>query len=183
MSIRIHTVGASGSGTTTLAKAIAQKLGCPHFDSDDYYWEKTDPPFATKRSIEERLELLQKNLSRQASWALSGSLVSWGDPIIPHFSHVVFLYIPPQTRLKRLKLREQLRYGDRIESGGDMEKIHADLMEWAAKYDQGGLEVRSKKVHEEWFKKLKCPLFRIEEDLPTEKQVELVLSSISSIRI
>lgn len=183
MSIRIHTVGASGSGTTTLAKAIAQKLGCPHFDSDDFYWEKTDPPFTAKRSIEERLELLEKDLSRQASWVLSGSLVSWGDPIIPNFTHVVFLYIPPLIRLERLKLREQLRYGRRIEPGGDMEKIHADLMEWAAKYDQGGLEVRSKKMHEEWFKKLKCPLIRIEEDLPTERQIELVLSMFSRIRI
>jgi adenylate kinase family enzyme len=35
---RIHILGASGSGTTTLAKALANELGYKHFDTDDYYW-------------------------------------------------------------------------------------------------------------------------------------------------
>ena len=33
---RLHTLGASGSGTTTLGRALAERLQCPHFDTDDY---------------------------------------------------------------------------------------------------------------------------------------------------
>jgi predicted kinase len=33
---RLHLLGASGSGTTTLGRALAQRLGCPHFDTDDW---------------------------------------------------------------------------------------------------------------------------------------------------
>jgi len=35
---RIHILGASGSGTTTLGRALAERLQCPHFDTDDYFW-------------------------------------------------------------------------------------------------------------------------------------------------
>jgi len=34
--------GASGSGTTTLAKELARVLNFAHFDADDYYWQKQD---------------------------------------------------------------------------------------------------------------------------------------------
>ena len=35
---RIHILGAAGSGTTTLGRALAERLQCPHFDTDDYFW-------------------------------------------------------------------------------------------------------------------------------------------------
>ena len=38
MKNRVHIFGASGSGTTTIAQAVSEKLGYKHFDSDDYYW-------------------------------------------------------------------------------------------------------------------------------------------------
>jgi len=35
--MRVHIVGASGSGTTTLGRALATQLGCPHVDTDDVF--------------------------------------------------------------------------------------------------------------------------------------------------
>jgi Shikimate kinase len=43
---RIHILGASGSGTTTLGRALAERLQYPHFDTDDSFWVPTDPPSA-----------------------------------------------------------------------------------------------------------------------------------------
>ena len=37
---RIHISGSSGSGTTTLAGALAGKTGYAHFNTDDYYFTK-----------------------------------------------------------------------------------------------------------------------------------------------
>jgi adenylate kinase family enzyme len=175
MIYRIHTVGGSGSGTTTLAKALAEKLRSPHFDSDDYYWEPTNPPFTTKRSVEKRLELLHKDLAQHESWALSGSLVSWGESIFPQLTHIVFLDIPPAVRMARLRERERARHGNRIDPGGDMHKIHTDFIEWAMRYDTAGLEQRSKKMHEEWLKQFNCPVIRIQEALPVDQLVKLVI--------
>ena len=41
----IHILGASGSGTSTLAKAISLRHGHRFLDTDDFYWKPTDPPF------------------------------------------------------------------------------------------------------------------------------------------
>ena len=46
---RVHVFGASGSGTTTLGRALAEALGSVHLDTDAYFWESTDPPFTTIR--------------------------------------------------------------------------------------------------------------------------------------
>jgi adenylate kinase family enzyme len=54
VSRRVHILGASGSGTTTLAQALAARLGCPHYDTDHYYWLPSDPPFQHIREREAR---------------------------------------------------------------------------------------------------------------------------------
>lgn len=43
--MHIHITGASGSGTTTLGRALAQALGWRYLDADRYYWLPTSPPF------------------------------------------------------------------------------------------------------------------------------------------
>ena len=44
----IHIFGASGSGTSTLGRAVAEKTGYAFLDSDDYIWAPTDPPFTSR---------------------------------------------------------------------------------------------------------------------------------------
>jgi adenylate kinase family enzyme len=104
---RIHIFGASGSGTTTLAAALAAKHGHRHLDTDDFYWFGTDPPFRHVRPVGERLALLRRALADSPSWVLSGSLCGWGDPFIPEFDLVVFLVVPTEVRLARLRAREE----------------------------------------------------------------------------
>ena len=58
MAGRVHILGASGSGTTTLAQALAARLGCPHHDVDDYFWLPSDPPFQHIRDVEPRRVML-----------------------------------------------------------------------------------------------------------------------------
>lgn len=38
---RLFIMGASGSGTTTLGRAIANEWAVPHADADDYFWQPT----------------------------------------------------------------------------------------------------------------------------------------------
>ena len=60
---RIHIVGASSSGTTTLGAELAGRLGAAHLDTDDFFWEATDPPFTTKRPEAERVALMEGELA------------------------------------------------------------------------------------------------------------------------
>jgi adenylate kinase family enzyme len=94
---RIHILGASGSGTTTLGRALAERLESPHFDTDDYFWLPTDPPFTHQRERTERQQRLMDDLTAHDAWVVSGSLCGWGDVAIPLFELVVFLWIPHEV--------------------------------------------------------------------------------------
>jgi adenylate kinase family enzyme len=179
-SLRIHITGASGTGTTTLGRALAAELNCPHFDTDDYFWQPTDPPYQQKRDLEERSRLLLADLEAHPRWVLSGSIGSWGDFAIPLFNLVIFLRIPTELRLERLARREYADFGDAILPGGTMHQIYTEFMEWAARYDTAGLEQRSLKTHEQWLDQLPCPILRLEGDMPVDERVRRTIQTINS---
>ena len=64
---RVCIIGASGTGKTTLGKALTSRLQCSHFDSDDFYHYPTDPPYLKQRSPDERVTLLQEGVDPHAS--------------------------------------------------------------------------------------------------------------------
>jgi adenylate kinase family enzyme len=82
---RIHILGASGAGTTTLGRALAERLQSPHFDTDDYFWLPTDPSLTHQRERTEHQQLLMDDLTAHDAWVVSGSLCRWGDVAIPLF--------------------------------------------------------------------------------------------------
>ena len=154
----IYLYGPSGAGTTTLGRTLAAELGWRHMDTDDYFWKPTDPPYTVKRPIERRLELMEKELDREAvGTVLSGALDGWGDPLIPRFSLAVRLEVEQSVRLERLRARELAAFGERILPGGDMHENHREFMEWAARYDTAGPEQRSLARQKTWETGLPCP--------------------------
>lgn len=171
----IHILGASGSGTSTLGAALASHSGYTHFDTDRYYWMPTHPPFQIPREKEERIHMLQYDLKSTEKWVLTGSLCGWGDVFIPLFELVVYLWIPSDVRMKRLLQREKERYGiDAIRPGGTRHQEYKDFMRWAARYDEGDINLRSKTMHEQWLAALNCPILRFEGDISTEDRVQRI---------
>ena len=172
---RIHIVGASGSGTSSLAAELAGRYGHRHLDTDDFYWRRTDPPFREKRPPEERLASLRTTFQEAKRWVLSGSLCGWGDPLIPEFEVVVFLLVPTPVRLARLRAREIERYGRQaIAPGGALHEAHVEFLEWAGRYDTGDPEMRSRAMHEAWLAALPCSVVRLEGDLSIVEQRERI---------
>jgi adenylate kinase family enzyme len=78
---RVLVLGATASGTTTLARALANRWSVPHADTDDYFWVPTDPPYTEKRPEEQRLRLMQEMFLPRSAWVLSGSVMGWGEPL------------------------------------------------------------------------------------------------------
>ena len=98
------------------------------------------------------------DLTAHDAWVVSGCLCGWGDVAIPLFELVVFLWVPHAVRMERLHHREHARFGKRILPGGDMYESSQAFLAWAASYDEGGLDIRSRQLHEEWLGILPCPL-------------------------
>ena len=170
----IHIVGASGSGTTTLGKMISQQLGYAHYDSDDYLWLPTDPPFTEKRKIVDRQKLILDDINKTEKCVITGSLCGWGDILIPKFDLVLFLKTPTEVRITRLHEREAKKFGNRIQQGGDMFQIHTDFINWAKTYDTASIDSRSNALHKQWFKKIACPIIELDGTRSPEQNLKII---------
>ena len=174
----IHIFGASGSGTSTLGRALAEKTGFRFMDTDDYYWLSAEPMYTLKRPIPERLALMARDLDECSDAVLSGSLAGWGDPLIPRFTLAVRLVTPTPVRMERLKQREYARYVRRILPGGDLFEQSQAFLAWAAQYDDGLPPLRSRALHDLWQQKLSCPLLTLDGTLSLDKLAEAVLQKL-----
>ncbi len=174
----IHIFGASGSGTSTLGRALAEKTGFRFMDTDDYYWLPAEPMYTLKRPIPERLALMVRDLDECSDAVLSGSLAGWGDPLIPRFTLTVRLNTPTPVRMERLRRREYARYGDRVLPGGDLYEQSQAFLAWAAQYDDGLPPLRSRALHDLWQQKLSCPRLTLDGTLPLDELAEAVLQKL-----
>lgn len=168
MARRIHVMGASGSGTSTLARGLANAFDSQAFDTDDFYWKPTDPPFTDKRPVADRIALMQEVFLPRRDWILSGSFTSWGAPIVPRLTHVIFLALPGAKRLARLRKRERLRADPELTRTPEWQAANAGFLNWAMSYDDPGFAGRSLAAHERWLGGLDIPVIRIDAGAPPE---------------
>jgi adenylate kinase family enzyme len=179
--MKIHLLGPSCSGTSTLGKLIAEKYKIPWYDTDDIFWIKSDPPFTQKREKDQRIKLLIEIFEKNNSLVLSGSAMKWGDFIKDHLDIIIYKYVEQEIRIKRLVEREKNRYGNRIEPENDMYEIHKEFVEWNKKYETGDMEMRSRQSELAWLNEAKCKIIKLEEDKAPEEELKIVSEEINKI--
>jgi adenylate kinase family enzyme len=171
---RVGITGGSGCGVTTLGRALAERLGAAHIDTDDYHWIATDPPYREKRPIPERLRLIAADQARAGRWVMSGTLDDWAAPVAGGLELIVFLEVPAEIRLERLRAREWARFGEALLPGGAMHETNREFVEWAAQYDEGRLPGRSRPRHEAWLARAAVPVLRLDGRLSVDELVDRV---------
>lgn len=167
-------MGASGSGTTTLGRAIANYWAVPHADVDDYFWQPTSPPYRDKRAPAERILLMEAVFLPRSAWVLSGSIMGWGEGLIENFDAVVFLTLNPELRMPRLQLRESVRLREAGDTGDVDDVAYEEFMSWARGYDDPDFAGRNRGRHEQWLTMLSCPVLRLDSSLPVNDLVHAV---------
>ena len=115
------------------------------------------------------------------NWILGGSIVNWRGLTIKNFDLVVFLYLPPEVRIERLRKREYERYGEVIISDPIRRKLHEEFIAWAADYDAAtGIAGRTLHAHESWLHTLDCPIVEIRGDTSVEERIARILRLIDA---
>jgi adenylate kinase family enzyme len=160
--------GAAGSGSTTVARAIACQYGFHHIEVDEALFEPSDPPFLVRRSDVETNAIVAKQLANHKSCVISGSIIGWGESFKSQIDLVVFLHLPVEIRIDRIRRREQKRFGTRVAAGGDMYLQHLAFLDWVRAYETGEANVRSLKQHRAWLSDISKPIVTITEPLSVD---------------
>ena len=167
--MRLLVTGASGSGATTLGRALAEKWGAKFFDVDDYFWLPSEPPYQQQRDTASRLSLLVMDMASAPLSVVAGSVIHWGSELEDSFLSIVFLVLPRELRLSRLRAREKARFG----------QADPKFLEWAAQYDEGDSDLNSRAGDERWLTQRTCPVVRIEGDVSVAERVARVADAFS----
>ena len=155
MSTGIMIIGPSGSGKTTLGKIVAQKLGYPYFDVDDYIWKQnTDNPYTQMYTREEKISRLSKAIEPYEHFVMAGSMSSFHYAFDDKFEMMVFLYVEPDIRVQRVHNRAIERFGERVLEGGDMYESHMKFLEDNRRYEKDGSP--NLKEQKEWMENMSC---------------------------
>jgi len=170
--------GPPGSGTTTLGREVAELLGIPHFDIDDFHWRwDTKIPYTTYHSSDKRVELLTNAINKHHHFIMSGSMWSIRHAFEPMFIMAGYVLAPAEIRAERLRARSLARWGDRVQPGGDMYNAHGayrDYFDTARQYDTDVSPEAYRLQHEQWASLLPCPVLRVDGTLDVGENATMI---------
>lgn len=97
---RVLVIGTSGSGKSTIAARIAERLHLPYFATDPFYWEANWTP-----SPSQKVRELLTSIVEQEAWVLDGNLDEFRAMVWSKADAVVWLDYPFWTTLRRITMR------------------------------------------------------------------------------
>ena len=158
--------GANGSGKTTLGCALADVLGYRHMDIEAYYFRESENPYAAPRTREEVCELLLKDMEQYKNFVFSAVNGDMGERINEKYRLAVFLSVPLDVRLERIRNRAYARFGDRVRPGGDLYEQEEKFFAFVAQ--------RSVDHVERWIRTLSCPVLFLDGSVSVKENVKNV---------
>ena len=135
--MKIHIIGASGSGKTYLASRLAEKNNIPCFDLDSIFWDNS-ASYGAKRSVDERNKLLGEILDNE-NWIIEGVYYDWLDQSFKAADVIYVLDIKTKICKRRI-VKRFLRRKLKLEPGKkETVKSLIALLKWTDEYRNNNL--------------------------------------------
>lgn len=181
MSTGIMLIGPSGSGKTTLGKVVAEKLGYPYLDVDDYIWRRdTAEPYTQMYTRTEKISGLSKDLEPYEHFVMAGSMSSFHYAFDDKFAMMVLLYVEPDIRVQRVHARSIERFGERVLEGGDLYERHLKFLEENRRYEQDGSPNLSEQ--RAWMDSMQCMKIELDGTDSIESNAKIIVENWDKIQ-
>lgn len=131
---RIVLFGNSGSGKTTMARALSAELALPHLDLDSLAWEA----MAVRRRVDESARLIQQFVDANPEWVIEGCYGDLLEQALPYATEVRFLNPGVEVCVARCRARpwEPEKYPSKEAQDERLEY----LLGWVREYETRGDE-------------------------------------------
>lgn len=130
--MKIHIIGASGSGKTYLASKLSSKYSIAHYDLDELFWNNSSS-YGTKRQAEERDKLLSDILEGN-EWIIEGVYYDWLDESFRSADVIYIMDIKPSVCKRRIIKRFIKRKLRKDTGKKETLKSLFALLKWTDKY-------------------------------------------------
>ncbi len=168
MKYGICVCGLNGSGKTTLAGALAKELNFKHMDVEQYYFTSTNNPYSSSKTREEVEWMLLEDIKQNPCFVFSTVNGNMTEEINTYYNLVIYLDVPVEIRMNRIRQRAINKFGDRVLPGGDMHEQEEKFFAYAEK--------RSPQKIENWLKTIPCPSIRLDGTKPIQENVRVIKS-------
>ena len=189
----IAIMGLNGCEKSTLAHTIAKRLDFYEMDVEDYYFPeqknsrqavleqqydvkceyKGELPYSMPRSAKEVQEMIRNDIEKHPQFVISGVTMNWDEDILSLIDVAFILEVPAEERVKRVQHREEVRFGSRVMSGGDMyeqQKAFRDI-----------IGNRSNERVEESAAKMLCKKVRLDGTKSIEENISIIMSALDEL--
>ena len=188
----IAILGLNGAGKSTLAHALAKRIGYYEMDVEDYYFpeQKTsrrwalenekiieteylgEIPFSNPRTKSEVQGTIMQDIERNPQFIISGVTMNWSEEILAKLEVAFVVKTPLEMRIKRIQLREEKRFGNRVLAGGDMYEQQLEF--------RNVVRNRDERMVEESVKRLKCPIIVLDGTADIVDNLNKIISAIDN---
>ncbi len=186
----IAIMGLNGAGKSTIAHALAKRLGYYELDVEDCYFPEQSEsrlwslendsiietkhlgqlPFSEPRKSAEVEENIINSIKANPDFIISGVTMNWSTEITDKIDIVFCVITPVEERVKRVISRERKRFGDRVTEGGDMFSQQMEFKRF--------VEAKDSQVVRQSIENLDCPVIYIDGTIPTSQSIEIIIDKI-----
>lgn len=182
----IAIVGLNGSGKSTLTHALAQRIHYFEMDMEDYYFpeqrdsrrqalendgtmvpQRDGHPFSNPQLKDQVENAILEDMKTHTKFILSGVTMNWHDEILSRIDVAFWIQVPLETSIRRIRAREEKRFGARVLPGGDLYE------QQEAFHDM--VKNRGFKAIEESAMKIGCPVVVLDGTRPVEESLKRIL--------
>lgn len=182
-------MGLNGSGKSTLAHALAKRTGFFEMDTEDYYFPEQrssrawalehdgaapelsgDIPYSNARTEAEAEAAMLDDIRAHPAFILSGVTMKWCEAICFRIDVAFLIQTPLEERMRRIRSREEKRFGARVLPGGDMFARQEAFRQ--------KVQSRDPKAVEESAMRLGCPVVVLDGTLDVEENLNRMMNCI-----